>query len=93
MESETILSLNRTFNSYHELEIAKKNYESENNVQLWKRDARKIDNMQIKAPNKKYNHELVYQSIKFCCINCGKMHSTSSSGKFLKENKYCRYVN
>ena len=58
MASETesgkcIFTKNSTFNSYNDFENAVKNYEKINNVQLWKRDARKIQNMQSKAPNNK----------------------------------------
>ena len=48
------LRLNSKFNSYTEFENYLKVYEEENNVQLWKRDARKIEKMQGRAPNKNY---------------------------------------
>jgi len=83
MASDThSLSLNSKFKSYSEFENAKKEYEESNNVQLWKRDARKIQNMQNRAPNKTYNKELVYGGIKLCCVHGGKEHKTTSTGMY-----------
>ena len=76
------LRLNSKFNSYTEFENYLKVYEEENNVQLWKRDARKIEKMQGRAPNKNFNTDLIYAGLKLCCVHGGKKHKSTSSGKY-----------
>ena len=60
------LSINSKFNSYEEFENSLRIYEEENNIQLWKRDARKIEKMQGRNPNKVFNTALIYAGLKLC---------------------------
>ena len=63
------LELNTTFDSYDELKESVAHYQRTNFVQLYKRDARTIEAIKKKAPNKNYLEKLMYSCIKYCCIH------------------------
>ncbi|KAL1470613.1 hypothetical protein MTO96_004564 [Rhipicephalus appendiculatus] len=69
------------FSTFAELEEKISRYSAANYVQLWKRDARTIQ-----AAKKRVGKiaagmpdELVYQSVKFCCIQGGKKFTTKAT--------------
>ena len=63
-----------TFDSYDELKESVAHYQRTNFVQLYKRDARTIEAMKKRAPNKNYQENRMYSCIKYCCIHGGKNH-------------------
>ena len=56
-----------------------KQFELENYLQLWKRDARKI--AAAKTITKSINEDLVYYSIKYCCSQGGRKFSNCGTGE------------
>ena len=80
MEVLNYLNSILTFDSYDELKESVTHYQRTNFVQLCKRDARTIEVMKKRAPNKNYQENLMYSCIKYCCIHGGKNHKPSSSG-------------
>ncbi|XP_045774174.1 uncharacterized protein LOC123873373 [Maniola jurtina] len=70
------------FSSLELLDQYIRNYETENCVQLWKRDSRTIEKMKAVCPLKlkTYNPELKYYSIIYACKKGGRLFKSESSG-------------
>ena len=64
------LELNTTFDSYDELKESVAHYQRTNFVQLYKRDARTIEAIKKKAPNKNYQEKLMYSCIHVLYFSC-----------------------
>ena len=69
------------FMTYAEVEKKIHQYENENFIQFYKRDSRRIEAAQKRAPNKNFNKEIVYSELVYSCIHGGKKFKSESKGK------------
>ena len=69
-----------TFATFSEVEEKVIKYEKTKFVQMWKRDARKLETSQKCFPNKVFKPELVYYELQYRCINGGRTFKSRSAG-------------
>ena len=56
-------------------------FQKDNSVQFYIRDSRKIEATKRRAPHRKFNENLVYSEIVYCCIHGGKNFKCRSKGE------------
>ena len=74
------LSVGDRFSSFCELENEVKTYQTENSVQLWKRDTRTIAAAKKRMRNHNFNPDIRYTEMWYSCVHCGRKHCSISSG-------------
>ena len=69
------------FKTFVEVETKIHQYEKEKFVQFYKRDSRKIEAAQKRAPHKNFKKEIVYAELVYSCKHGGKKFKSESKGK------------
>ena len=75
------LSVGTKFSSYEDLQLAIKSYESENFVNFYKKECKKIASLKKEVKHREFKEELVYGSIVFACVKNGKYKYRSTTGE------------
>lgn len=76
------------FTSYEDLEREVKKFEIENNVNLYKKESKKIEAVKKKLPKRVFRPELVYASIVFACVRNGKYRHRLTTGDRPKQSTF-----
>ena len=69
------------FKMFVEVENKIHQYEKEKFVQFYRRDSRRIEAAQKRAPHKSFREEIVYAELVYSCIHGGKKFKSESKGK------------
>ena len=71
------------FSSFLELDEKVKLFSAHHYTQLWMRDARTLDAARKRTPKRvqAVKPELVYYSVKYCCIHGGRHFKSSGHGQ------------
>ena len=75
------IEVGSVFDSFSALEEEISRFQKNNIVQFYVRDSRKIEAAKRRALNKKFNENLVYSEIVYCCIHGGKAFKSESKGE------------
>ena len=75
------LEVGSVFSSFSALEEEISTFQKNNSVQFYIRDSRKIEAAKRRAPHRKFNDNLVYSEIVYCCIHGGKTFKCRSKGE------------
>ena len=75
------IEVGSVFGSFSALEEEIGIFQKSNSVQFYIRDSRKIEAAKRRAPHRKFNENLVYSEIVYCCIHGGKNFKCRSKGE------------
>ena len=75
------IEVGSVFGSLSALEEEIGRFQNNNSVQFYIRDSRKIEAAKRRAPHRKFNENLVYSEIVYCCIHGGKNFKCRSKGE------------
>lgn len=75
------------FGSFYALEEAIGRFQKDNSVQFFIRDSRKIEAAKRRSPHRKFNENLVYSKIVYCCIHGGKTLNVAAKESDLTNSK------
>ena len=70
------LSVGEKFKSFDEVSLAISKFESDNFVNLYKKESRTVAAAAKKCPNRVFRPELKYSELNFACVRNGKYRST-----------------
>ena len=77
--AEEIFYLNKRFDSYEELSLARSTFEKSRYTQLWVKDSMTIEGNKNRCTKKKYNENIKYAYISYACKHGGKNNWKSKS--------------
>ena len=75
------IEIGSAFSSLSALEEEIGRFQKNNSIQFYIRDSRKIEAAKRRAPHRKFNENLVYSEILYCCIHGGKNFKCRSKGE------------
>ena len=90
---KSTFTVGNTFGSFSQLDESITDFQTENHVQLWKREARSISAAKARLTERHIDPHLKYYELKYCCIHGGKQFTSDGKGKKTHSKKSIYDVN